>query len=95
MKATTPTLSLRSNTSSTGTASRRRDEEIEVHTTVPTTHPMVRVDSIRMAVRMVAIGGGDRLVAIMEVGDSMEDADSQVPHLFRPLRHLRHRFLRI
>lgn len=56
---------------------------------------MVRVDFIRMAVRMVAIGGGDRLVAITEVGDFMEDADSQVPHLFHPLRHLRHTFLRI
>lgn len=94
MRATTLTPSLRSNTLSTGTASRRRDEEIEVHTTVPTTHPMVRVGSIRMAVRMVAIGGEDRLVAITEVVDFMEDADSQAPHLFHPLRYLRHTFLR-
>lgn len=50
---------------------RRREEGIAVHTMVPTTLPMVRVDSIPMVARTVDIGG-DRLVAIMEDADSMD-----------------------
>ncbi len=60
----------------------------------PTTLPMVRVDSIRMAVRMVAIGEVDRLVATMEDVDSMGHLAvfHQVQDLFRPLLQLHQEF---
>jgi hypothetical protein len=85
MRATIPTQSLRSNTSSTGTVSRRRDDEIEVHTTVPTTRPTDIADftpTVDFGDPMVAIGEG---VGFMEVLAFIP----RDHHLFRPLRHLR------
>jgi len=88
MKATIPTQSWRLNILSIGRVSRRRGEEIEIHTMALTTRPTDIADftpTVDFGDPMVAIGEG---VGFMEVLAFIP----RDHHLFRPLLHLHQEF---